>query len=484
MTDTISNPPGFNFGLDLLRATRQHADKVLFQAPQGIFTYRGMGRLMVAYALHLRRRGVRPGSLVALASLSGPDNVAMAGAAALLGAAWVDGTEAALRAGLGISHVVHAMPDGAITGANVFRLDRGWSRIPPGMEDVTQVRFAGYAAADAAAMIRQSSGSTGMPKFMVSTAGKMAIAVARTVPTERAAEVILPLGPAGSAITMVWSLHVMLRGGRILVGMDREAAAVAGAQAVIGSPRQLLSFLDGRDPTRRPQVGLGILTGAEAPPALRRRLLEYFGKLRIGYGTTETGRLAAHLVDAGNIEDMSVGLVHPFATIEVVDEEHRLLPPGKEGVIRVKTPSMVPGYLGRTDAGRSVFRDGWFYPGDIGVLTAEGRLTLRGRVDDRLNLGGVKIDAAAIDRVLAEIEGLADGAAFGLGGREGGPPELAVALVAAPGADEGRLREAVAGACRGAFGARGEPKAVFFLPELPRNANGKVLRRDLAASLV
>lgn len=132
----------------------------------------------------------------------------------------------------------------------------------------------------------------------------------------------------------------------------------------------------------------------------------------------------------------------------------------------------------------ALFRDGWFYPGDIGALTAEGRLTLRGRVDDRLNLGGVKIDAAAIDRVLAEIEGLADGAAFGRGGREGGPPELAVALVAAPGADEGRLREAVAGACRGAFGARGEPKAMFFLPGLPRNANGKVLRRDLAASLV
>lgn len=468
---------GFNFGPELLRAAKRHKDKVLFQDPVASCSYARMGWLMISYALHLRHRGVRPGSLVALVRLDGPTQFAMVGALALLGAAWVDGTRAALGSRLRITDVVHAAAGKDLPGTRVFRIDPSW-RVPPrDMPNLAQQRFSGFDRPDAVAHIRQSSGSTGERKFMIGTAKMAAFLLSRF----HSSDEIVPLFPPGSILFVTHVARSMLGGGQVLIGMDHKSAEAAGAKTVIGSPHQLASFIKDHDPARGPQVQNAFVSGAVAPPALRRQLLGYFERLTISYGSTETGRIAGNVVDLANVEDMSVGKVLPPARVEIVNEADSPVPAGQEGIVRVKAPEMVSGYLEQAPAGRSAFHDGWFYPGDIGVLAGDGQLTIRGRTDDRLNLGGTKIDANAIDRVLTEVEGVADGAAFGWS--DGALSKLGVALVAKPGAEEAQLREAVGNSLQRAFGPKGEPQAIVFVPKLPLNANGKVMRRELAANL-
>lgn len=468
----------FNFGLDLLRATRDHGNRIAFQSPQGTATHARLNHLAVCFALHLRRRGVGNGSLVAVAEMDAPTSFAMSMAVALLGATLIHGTPAALRSGLRITQVIHASRRIAEAGPNVFRLDDGWQRLPEGLGDLSRLAFRGHVRPDAPARVLQSSGSTGTPKFMLATARMMALRLADRRASCMTAERLLLLTPVGTSMTFGWTAHAVLSGGRILHGLTPAAAVAAGVQGVVGSPRQIEQWLAGHEPGTAPGIAVAHLSGAAAGPRLRRHLLRFFRQLRIGYGSTEAGVVAEHLIGSDAVEEPSLGPVRRDLRVEIVDAAHRPLPAGEEGMIRIRTPCMVAGYL-LAAPDRQAFRDGWFYPGDIGLLDGANRLVLVGRMDDRLNLGGVKIDAAAVDRAVSEVEGVGDCAAFAFGG-DGGAARLAIAAVPAPSADEEALRRRIGDTCEERLGARARPAAIVFLGELPRNANGKVLRRTLS----
>lgn len=484
-TDVATFPPkmqhGYNFGIDLLRATHLHGPKVAFESPQGVATYSHLNHLIICFALNLKKRGVKPGALVALAAMDGPTYFAMLAAVALLGATWVDGTHAALRSGLKITHLVHASTEHRHVAKNEFRLDSSWLQIPDDLDDVSTLAFTGYRHSEAPAEILQSSGSTGTPKFMVATARMIAKRLElRTFdlgfPTERA----LLLSPVGSAMFVSWCGRNVLLGGRIQIGLGPNSAVAAGTDVIVGSPRQLEAFLIGHVPKKIPQIAIGYVTGAATNRKLRHNLLQFFYRLRVGYGATEVNAGAAqHLINIDNIDSVDLGHPMPWARIEVVDDDHKPLPFDHEGMIRIKTESMVSGYLGRTIAGHSRFHDGWFYPGDIGMLTKDNRLMLVGRIDERLNLDGIKIDAAAVDRKLLELDQVKDCASFVW---ESGAGTLKLGIAVVPSnseVDQAALRVLLVRSCIDAFGRNGTPAAIIFVQDLPRNANGKVLRKQL-----
>ena len=124
----------------------------------------------------------------------------------------------------------------------------------------------------------------------------------------------------------------------------------------------------------------------------------------------------------------AVGYVAPGVTLEIVDEAGRALGADQEGVIRVKAPGAASRYLNDDKASRSVFRDGWFYPGDTGSLSPDGLLFVTGRVSERINAGGVKVAPSVIEDVISSRPEISDVAAFEHVNAEG-ISEIAVAIV-------------------------------------------------------
>jgi len=101
-------------------------------------------------------------------------------------------------------------------------------------------------------------------------------------------------------------------------------------------------------------------------------------KLFCGYGTTETGTVAlgqAHMIAN---TDGAVGFITPGAFVEIVDDADQVLAAGKEGFVRIRSKESVTEYVANPKESAKVFRDGWFYPGDIGCLTMDGMLIIKG----------------------------------------------------------------------------------------------------------
>jgi long-subunit acyl-CoA synthetase (AMP-forming) len=97
------------------------------------------------------------------------------------------------------------------------------------------------------------------------------------------------------------------------------------------------------------------------------------------YDVTEIGTVAT--APAAMIADRpgAVGYVAPGVTVEVVDRNGCALAPGKDGSVRIRSRHAAIGYIGDAKASKSAFRDGWFYPGDIGFLTEDSLLVIVGR---------------------------------------------------------------------------------------------------------
>ena len=171
------------------------------------------------------------------------------------------------------------------------------------------------------------------------------------------------------------------------------------------------------------------------------------------------------------------GLEHfgfvPNVRVEVVDDHGQPVPPGEQGEIRVFSDRQSEGYLGDPDATARAFRDGGFYPGDLGRLLPDGMLLVDGRVDDRMDLGGMKFLPELLEEVAFAYPGVKDAAAYAA-------PDAAgldvcwLAVASAGDLDRQGLADHIARS------GRGLPEVRFaWIDTIPRNAMGKAERRRL-----
>jgi acyl-coenzyme A synthetase/AMP-(fatty) acid ligase len=194
----------------------------------------------------------------------------------------------------------------------------------------------------------------------------------------------------------------------------------------------------------------------------------------MAYGVTEIGRVA--VADAAIVfaDPAATGYVIPWVDLEIVDAADRPVAPGREGQVRLRSAQMVAGYLNDADATRRNFRDGWFYPGDVGTLTSDRLLRLTGRIEDVIDQDGALVSPLAIEDALRGVTGVRDVAVFTLP-EAGGAATICAALVLAPGVAPTAVRTEAAAR----LGDR-VPARLFVVERLPRNAAGKVVRRELA----
>jgi acyl-coenzyme A synthetase/AMP-(fatty) acid ligase len=284
--------------------------------------------------------------------------------------------------------------------------------------------------------------------------------------------------PLSSGYCYAMMLAVLCGGGAIVLpdpSIDLVTRANTLGVTATGTPPSMLTELLGRegDATRRlATVAFFDVVGAHLPSRLAREtLLHLTPNLCSTYGSTEGG-WAATAGAAVCIDDPSaVGYRIPWMAVQAVDAADRPVPPGTEGVLRIKGDQVVMRYHGDEATTRRVFRDGWFHPGDLGMVTADGMVRVTGRVEDVIVRDGVAIAPQPIEEAIGALPQVREVAVFPMPGPDGAQ-QIWAAVVLEPGADPHALAASIR------LGER-TPARLLVLERLPRNANGKVVRRFL-----
>lgn len=311
------------------------------------------------------------------------------------------------------------------------------------------------------ARLALTSGTTGEPKAVLHNHEELRRRALHTIADWDEAPRLLPprLHLTVAAAAMLGSL---CRGGSVvfpdgeqfehLVAAARDTAAthlILSPAAAMAVAAQLQSPLPALKQLR--------LVGGQPTPqqlaVLRERITP---RVCVTYALTELGPVALD------------GRVREGVRLEVVDEQGDSC---ERGEIRVIADPMPSGYYRDATRDAERFRDGWFYTGDLGSLSAEGVLRIEGRNDELLNFGGHKLLPQVLEQRLLQHPQVRQAAVFALAGADGAD-QLGVALVA-----EGEPSE-LANLCRQVLGLR-DPGRLLLLPELPRNDLGKVSRLEL-----
>ena len=222
--------------------------------------------------------------------------------------------------------------------------------------------------------------------------------------------------------------------------------------------------------------------GAPSAPELVTRIRERFpkGMPGNGYGLTETSSVTSqNAAEDYERKPDSAGLVIPVCDVRVVDPAGVDVPPGEIGELWIKGPNVVKGYWNKPEATAQTFTAGWLHTGDLVRIDAEGFLYILDRAKDMLIRGGENVYCVEVESALYSHPAIMDAAVVGIPHRILGE-EVGAVVQVKPGAavSEAELKRHVAAQL-----------AAFKVPvrierrheSLPRNANGKILKRELRA---
>ncbi len=272
--------------------------------------------------------------------------------------------------------------------------------------------------------------------------------------------------------------------GRALELIEREG--VTNFSGVPTMSRELLAHPDWATRDTSTLLGMGG-GGAALQPDLVGKIAGALkkGQPSTGYGLTEThGIVTANSSKFYLAKPSSCGPAVPTLDVKLVDDDGNEVAPGPDAVgqLCVRGAVVIKGYLNRPEATADAIRDGWFNTGDIARIDEDGFIYIVDRAKDMVLRGGENVYCSEVETAIYHNDAVAEAAVFGIPDERLGE-EVAAAIVLHPGAsltaDELRafLAERIA--------KHKIPAKVWFLDEqLPRNANGKFLKRELRKQLV
>jgi long-chain acyl-CoA synthetase len=363
---------------------------------------------VLRFAARLRQLGVAKGTVVAVRAHPAIEAVVIL---ALLheGAISLSGTPAVLRAYSESIDLVIA--DGPVqTSARLVMVD---AEFLAGLGAVSTDIVPATLADHDVVRIVFSSGTTGTPKGVEFT---VAALLARTDAANTnwmpAAPFMCLLGldTVSGIQTFYWSAF---HGETYFIAADgpRNCAVIEryGVRSIKTSPARLADLLDAGAPAALEVVQVA---GSLLTPSLGARTRELLGITPVYlYGSTEVGTVASGAFDGSRPQ--VVGRLLATVDFELVDAGgQRVTAPDTEGIIRYRSAVMVDHYWLAGNDPASAFRDGWFYPGDLGLLSASGELHLVGRTNDVVNASGAKFNLAELDIWLSELRIFTDAASF------------------------------------------------------------------------
>ncbi|HEY1823407.1 MAG TPA: AMP-binding protein [Trebonia sp.] len=460
-------------------------------------SYAALQRALDRAAGRLATLGVREGDQVALAAANGPALivaflavVASGAAAAPLNPALSEGELVAELDDLRVSRLLHDGAARAIAAAARANVPANAIGMADDLLHIdAEAGGAGEAAdhPDALALLLHTSGTTSKPKTVPIrqrnlVASTTAIAQTYALTGDDVTICVMPLFHVHGLVATV--LATLSTGGTVLVPRFRPSAfwddvARYGATWYTAVPTihtRLLTRAQALPAPPEHSLRFVRSCSAPLPTALWRRYEDAIGvPLVEAYGMTE----AAHQMSSNPLPpaERRPGTVGQATGIQiaVLDDDWQPVPPGDEGEVAVRGRSVVDEYLGNPAATAAAFRDGWFRTGDVGKLSADGYLTLVGRIKELINRAGEKISPYEVEDVLLTHPAVAEAAAYPVPDEKYGE-QVGVVIVLR---DEVTPRELTA-YCADRLAAFKQPTRVTILPEIPKGPTGKIQRRNLA----
>lgn len=486
-------------------AARRRPDKVAVRHGNTVLTFRELDQRAGAIAQGLLGLGLRRGDAVAMMLPNCPDYIAFAIACAKAALCMVPVnyrfTSAEVRQQVGDSRARAFLYDtsfatvveGAELSGDVRLVRRG-----PQLEDLVAHASPDWQPAESAEddlfYLGYTSGTTGKPKGAMVTQRNRALAYHYWAIEFGLGpdDVALHCGPFHHTAPFTFTLAQLFVGGEVVILDAFDAAAAVKAleeYRVTWSfmvPFMLERLLD-TALTAQGAPALRMLISGASPLSTRTKqhLLERFPRVALHefYGATEAG-VVSNLRPEDQLRKVRcVG--QPVAEIEIEirdDSGRRVTAPGTVGDIWMRGPTLFAGYFGAPDKTAEVSDGAWCTLGDIGHMDEEGFLYLVDRRKDVIKSGGVNIYPIEIEEVILREPAVRECAVAGVPDERWGEATCAF-LVLQPGVDEASVKQRVRELCRGSLADYKQPKMFRCLEGLPRNANGKVLKRELRTSL-
>lgn len=223
----------------------------------------------------------------------------------------------------------------------------------------------------------------------------------------------------------------------------------------------------------------GYYGAAIMPIELIKELTERLPNVRLFnfYGQTELGSLATALGPEDQVRKLgSVGKSVINTETRLVDDDGNTVATGEVGEIVHRSPQVTPGYWNDPDGTAKAFRTGWFHSGDLATADEEGYITIVDRKKDMIKTGGENVASREVEEVLYRHPAVGETAVFGVPH----PHWIeAVAAAVVPRGQEPIVEEELIAFCREHLAGFKTPKYVVVVDSLPKNASGKILKRDL-----
>jgi long-chain acyl-CoA synthetase len=383
----------------------------------------------------------------------------------------------------------------------------------PGADRIEDVLRAGASMPEVAvgpdmdATILYTSGTTGFPKGAVSShhavlsalqsfafralTGAMTQPVKEPNPHDPCFILAVPLFHVTGLVPVM--LSCFLNGMKLVImykwSPERALELVERERVTqfVGVPTMTIDLLESPDFAHRDTSSLASVGGggAPAPPELVSRVDKSFKRARpgLGYGMTETNAYGPQNSGDDYIrKPRSSGRSVPVLEVKVFDEQMKQVATGEVGEICFRGPNLIRGYWNKPEATAETIVNGWLRSGDLGRLDDEGFIYVEDRAKDMVLRGGENIYCAEVEAVIYEFEAVHEAAVFGMPHDRLGE-EVACAVMPKKGRqiDVDALREHLS-----AKMASFKVPTIFDIVSepLPRNASGKILKRDIRDELV
>lgn len=487
-----------NFAADLEAVFAANQAKPCFRLPDGgIWTFADLLDATARLAGMLLDLGIKPGERVLAQVEKTPEAVALYIATLKVGAVYVPLNTAYTDAEVAYflddaaprALVVHSTVPPLPADANLAVLRLGAEVGMPAGVRAGATACQGIVArkADDLAALVYTSGTTGRAKGAMLTHRNLRsnAHALRECWGWRNDDVLLHALPIFHVHGLFIALHCALLGATPTIFLPRFAAAevqrrLPEATVMMGVPTYYSRLLQRPDFGRSQCAGARLFISGSAP--LPEQVFHAW-EARTGHRILERYGMSETIINTSNPLQGprvpgTVGFPLPGVEVRVADEDGAALPTGTVGGIEVRGENVCKGYWRRPDKTAAEFRpDGYFITGDLGLMEADGRLSIVGRGKDLIITGGYNVYPKEVETLLDALAGVAESAVIGAPHGDFGEAVLAVVVPSGPDLSlqqvNGRLKDRLA--------RFKQPKAVVNVAALPRNAMGKVQKGLLRA---